>query len=87
MGEQQIMDVARDAIWTLLKVTTPIMLIGLGVGLIIALFQALTQIQELTLTFVPKILVIFIALLFMLPFMMSELSDFMMRMVDRVFGL
>ncbi len=63
MDQAEIMDVAYDAVWTLLKVTTPLMLIALGVGLIIALFQALTQIQEMTLTFVPKILVIFVALL------------------------
>ena len=72
MDQAEIMDVAYDAVWTLLKVTTPLMLIALGVGLIIALFQALTQIQEMTLTFVPKILVIFVALLVLLPWMMTE---------------
>jgi flagellar biosynthetic protein FliQ len=87
MDQAEIMDVAYDAVWTLLKVTTPLMLIALGVGLIIALFQALTQIQEMTLTFVPKILVIFIALLVLLPWMITELTEFMGRMVDHFIGL
>ncbi|HAY47633.1 MULTISPECIES: flagellar biosynthesis protein FliQ [Thalassospira] len=87
MDQAEIMDVAYDAVWTLLKVTTPLMLIALGVGLIIALFQALTQIQEMTLTFVPKILVIFIALLVLLPWMITEMTEFMGRMVDHFIGL
>lgn len=87
MGQAEIMDVAYDAVWTLLKVTGPLMLIALAVGLIIALLQALTQIQEMTLTFVPKILVIFISLLVLLPYMMGELIDFMNRMVDHFIGL
>lgn len=87
MGQAEIMDVAYDAIWTLLKITTPLMLIALGVGLVIALMQALTQIQEMTLTFVPKILVIFIALLVLLPFMMTEMTELMNRMVDHFIGL
>lgn len=87
MDQAEIMDVAYDAVWTLLKVTTPLMLIALGVGLIIALFQALTQIQEMTLTFVPKILVIFVALLVLLPWMMTEMVEFMGRMVDHFIGL
>jgi flagellar biosynthetic protein FliQ len=85
MNQAEIMDVAYDAVWTLIKVSGPIMLIALG--LIIALFQALTQIQEMTLTFVPKILVIFISLLVLLPFMMTELIEFTNRMVDHFVGL
>jgi len=87
MDQAEIMDVAYDAVWTLLKVTTPLMLIALGVGLIVALFQALTQIQEMTLTFVPKILVMFMALLVLLPWMITELTEFMGRMVDHFIGL
>ena len=56
MNEAQALDFMRDAIWTLIIVVAPIMLVGLVVGLIISLFQALTSIQEMTLTFVPKIL-------------------------------
>ena len=87
MGQTEIMDVAYDAIWTLLIVVTPIMLIGLVIGLAVGLFQALTQINEMTLTFVPKILAIFFALLILLPFMMTQLEEFMLRMIDHVISL
>ena len=87
MGQTEIMDVAYDSIWTLLIVVTPIMLIGLVIGLAVGLFQALTQINEMTLTFVPKILAIFLALLILMPFMMMQLEEFMLRMIDYVISL
>ena len=71
MTGAEVLDVGRDAIFTLIKVAGPVMAIGLSVGLIIALFQSLTQIQEMTLTFVPKILAIFASLLILMPFMLS----------------
>jgi len=67
-----------------LKVSSPLMMVGLGVGLTIALFQALTQIQEMTLVFVPKILAIFLALIVMLPFMGSVLGGYMNFIADRI---
>ena len=69
MTGAEVLDVARDAILTLVLVASPLMLIGLVVGVVISLFQALTQIQEMTLVFVPKILAIFVAMLIALPFM------------------
>lgn len=84
MTGAEVLDVGRDAIFTLLKVAGPVMAIGLTVGLIIALFQALTQIQEMTLTFVPKILAIFASLLLLLPFMGSALASFMEEIVARI---
>ena len=86
MDSADIIEVARDAIFTLLTIATPIMLVALLVGLVIALFQALTQIQEMTLTFIPKILAIFISLLVMLPFMGSTLASFMERLATRIIG-
>ena len=61
MTGPEVLDVARDAIITLVLVASPLMLVGLVVGVAISLFQALTQIQEMTLVFVPKILAIFVA--------------------------
>ena len=87
MGQTEIMEVAYDSIWTLLIVVTPIMMIGLVIGLAVGLFQALTQINEMTLTFVPKILAIFVALLILLPFMMAQLEGFMLRIIDHVIAL
>jgi flagellar biosynthetic protein FliQ len=63
MTGPEVLDVSRDAIFTLVVVSSPVMLVGLAVGLAISLLQALTQIQEMTLAFVPKILAIFISLL------------------------
>ena len=84
MTGSEVMDVAQDAIFTLLAVAGPIMIAALVVGLIIAVFQALTQIQEMTLTFVPKIIAIFLALLFFIPMMAANLTGLMDRIVDRI---
>jgi len=67
-------------------VSSPLMLIGLAVGVAISLFQALTQIQEMTLVFVPKILAIFIAMLVALPFMADTLQGHMTRIALRIAG-
>jgi flagellar biosynthetic protein FliQ len=77
-------DLAREAIIVSLKLGAPVMLLSLGIGLLISLFQALTQIQEMTLTFVPKIVVIMTALLLLFPFMLSTLSVFTEHLVSRI---
>lgn len=84
MTGPEVMDVARDAIWTLIVVSSPLMLIGLIVGVAISLLQALTQIQEMTLVFVPKILAIFVAMLVALPFMADALQGQMARLAARI---
>lgn len=84
MSGAEVLDIAREGIWTLLKVAGPLMLAGLGIGIAIALVQALTQIQEMTLVFVPKIFVIFLTLLIMLPFMAQSLEAYMMLIMDHV---
>lgn len=76
MDEAAILEIGQNGIWVVLQLAGPIMLSGLLIGLLIALFQALTTIQEMTLTFVPKILVIFAALIFFMPFMMTTLKEF-----------
>jgi flagellar biosynthetic protein FliQ len=75
----EVLDIGRDAIWTLILVSAPMMLAGLVVGVVIALIQALTQIQEQTLVFVPKILAIFITMLIALPFMGATMNGLMTR--------
>ncbi len=84
MTGTETLDIARDAIWVLLLVSGPLMFVGLLVGLAIALVQALTQIQEMTLVFVPKIVAIFLALLVMLPFMGQALGGLMTRLSERI---
>jgi flagellar biosynthetic protein FliQ len=84
MTGPEVMDVARDAITTLLIVSAPLMLVGLIVGVVISLFQALTQIQETTLVFVPKILAIFLAMLVALPFMADALHSNFLRIAAHI---
>lgn len=87
MNEAIALDIAFEAIRATLLVASPIMIVGLIVGLIIAIFQALTQIQEATLTFVPRILVVFASLLFLLPYMLSVLTDLMEYVMDKAISL
>ena len=86
MTPAEVLDIARDAILTLVLVASPLMLVGLAVGVAISLVQALTQIQEMTLVFVPKILVIFITMLVALPFMADILHGHMNRLAARIIG-
>src|SRR3982751_4066076 len=86
MTGPEVLDVAKDAILTLVVVSSPLMLVGLAVGVAISLFQALTQIQEMTLVFVPKILAIFVAMLLALPFMADALQGHMARLAARIVG-
>jgi flagellar biosynthetic protein FliQ len=79
-----ILDVARDGIVTFLKVGAPLMLVALLIGLVISLLQALTQIQEQTLIYVPKIIAVFAAMLLLLPFMGDALAGYMTRIAMRI---
>lgn len=83
MSEGQLIDILRDAVFVMLKVAAPVLLASLAIGLLISLFQALTQIQEVTLTFVPKIVVVLVVLLASLPFMLHTLIDFTHRALDQ----
>ncbi len=84
MNEADVLEVGREALLVVLKTSGPIMLSGLAIGLIIALFQALTTTQEMTLTFVPKIIVIFFAIIVFLPFMMTTVIEFARHLFDRM---
>lgn len=87
MDAVQALEIGRETLLTMLKIGSPIMLIALIVGLSISLIQALTQIQEITLTFVPKILVIVVSMIFLLPFMLSALIAYTQSLADRIVGL
>lgn len=84
MEGAEVIDVSRDAIWTIIQVGAPVLIVGLVVGVVIALFQALTQIQEMTLVFVPKILAVFFVLMLSLPFMGQAMGGFMGRIMERI---
>jgi len=84
MNQTDVLDIAQGALWVVLMTAGPIMMAGLMVGLIIALFQALTTIQEMTLTFVPKIIIIFVAIVVFLPFMMTTVIEYSLTLFDRI---
>lgn len=87
MNEAEIMDLIRETIWLSIKLSTPIMLVGLVVGVAVALLQALTQIQEVTLVFVPKIIAIFLALFIGMPMFSVILGDFMQVIADKIVSI
>lgn len=84
MNPTEAIEITREAILVLLKISAPTMLIGLAIGLIISLIQALTQIQEATLAFVPKIVIVFLVMILVAPFMYSTLQNFTLQIFDRI---
>jgi flagellar biosynthetic protein FliQ len=84
MNQAEIFAVCQEALFVMLIISAPAMAAALAVGLIISLFQALTQIQETTLTFVPKILAVFVTLAFTMSFMFNELATLTNRLHDRI---
>ncbi|MCQ2740523.1 MAG: flagellar biosynthesis protein FliQ [Alphaproteobacteria bacterium] len=86
MTEVEIFEITREAVFTLLKIVTPIICIALAVGLIIGIFQALTQIQEMTLAFVPKIICVFLALIVLFPFMFNQMQNLSDNLFSKIAG-
>jgi flagellar biosynthesis protein FliQ len=84
MEAEAVIEVGRQAIFVLIKVSAPILLVALGIGLLISLFQALTQMQEATLSFVPKILSIFFALALLLPYIFTHLKALFESIIDKI---
>ncbi len=87
MNSADVMEVSREAVVVMLKIGSPVLLLALTVGLVVSLFQALTQMQEMTLTFVPKALVIVVSLMIFLPFMLGVLVTFTEGLMDRIVAL
>jgi flagellar biosynthetic protein FliQ len=84
MTGAEVLDVGRDAIWLTVQLSAPILIVGLVVGVGVGLFQALTQIQEATLVYAPKIVAIFISLVFFLPMMGALMGGFMREIAARI---
>ena len=84
MNEIEVLDISCDAIFTLLKVVTPVLLVALFIGLIIGIFQALTQIQEMTLAFVPKIIGVFVTIILLFPFMLNQMKTLTEGLFDKI---
>ncbi len=82
MSAEQVIDIAREAIWTILICSAPMLGISLIVGLVISIFQTITSIQEQTLTFVPKFIAIMAVILIAGNWMLNTLSDYIMRLFN-----
>jgi flagellar biosynthetic protein FliQ len=87
MSGAEVLDVGRDAIWLTLQLSAPVLVVGLVVGVGIGLLQALTQVQEQTLVFAPKIVAVFVSLLIFLPLMGALMSGFMHHIAARIAGM
>ena len=84
MNEVEVLDISREAIFTLVKVVTPVLLVALFIGLIVGFFQALPQIQEMTLAFVPKILGVFVTIILLFPFMLNQMQMLTDTLFDKI---
>ena len=84
MEAPEVIEIVRETIYILIIIAAPAMIVALVVGLAIALLQALTQVQEATLTFVPKVLAMLVTLVLALPFMLQTLTDFAMKLQDKI---
>ena len=87
MDKIEVLEVSREVFFVILKTGGPIMAAGLIIGLVIAIFQTLTSIQEMTLTFVPKIIIIFGAVIVFMPFMITTIVEFTRSLYDRISAL
>ena len=84
MNEVEVLDISREAIFTLVKVVTPVLLVALFIGLIVGIFHSLTQIQEMTLAFVPKILGVFVTIILLFPFMLNQMQMLTDTLFDKI---
>ena len=84
MSGAEVLDVGRDAIWLTIQLCAPVLIVGLIVGVGVGLMQALTQIQEATLVYAPKIVAIFLSLLLFLPMMGALMNGFMRQIAARI---
>jgi flagellar biosynthetic protein FliQ len=84
LNEIAVLELGREATWVMMLVAGPLLVVGTVVGVVVALLQALTTIQEMTLTFVPKIVAMLLALVLFLPFMLTTLIEFTQRLFERI---
>lgn len=84
MTPEFVVELATEAITLTILLSLPMLGLGLVVGLMVSVFQAVTQIQEMTLTFVPKILAVFIGLLFAAPWMLEKITSFTIHLIQNI---
>lgn len=84
MTPEFVVSFGQEAIWLTLILGAPLLIVGLAVGLVVSIFQAVTSIQEMTLSFVPKILAVFMALLFFAPWMLEKVTSYTARVIENI---
>lgn len=84
MTQEMVIAIAERAIWIVLIVSGPLLLVALIIGLIVSIFQATTSIQEQTLAFVPKIIAVLLAIIFFGPFMISQMTDYIYDILNNL---
>lgn len=84
MSQEMVVSIAEGAIYMVLVTSVPLLAVALIVGLLVSVFQATTSIQEQTLAFVPKIVAVFLALIFFAPFILSQLSSYFTDILDNL---
>ena len=84
MTPEFVIEFAKQAIVLTIYLSMPMLGLGLLAGLVVSVFQAVTQIQEMTLTFVPKIIAVFLGLLFAAPWMLEEITSFTRRVIENI---
>jgi len=84
MNEAMIIDMTRDALFITLLISGPMLLVGLVVGLVVGVFQAITQIHEMTLTFIPKIVAVGLVMILLLPWMLQKFSDYTINLFSMI---
>ncbi|MGI5978952.1 MAG: flagellar biosynthesis protein FliQ [Oscillospiraceae bacterium] len=87
MTQNEALSLLKDAIWLILKLAAPLLIVSIVIGLIISIFQAATQIHEQTLTFVPKIVAIALLLIILGSWMLSGMTDFFQSLMNYAAGL
>jgi flagellar biosynthesis protein FliQ len=84
MNQNVIIDITRQTLWIIIKVSAPILIVSLVVGLIVSILQTVTSIQEQTLTFVPKFLAIFLVIMLIGGWIMTEIRDFTIELMNNL---
>ena len=81
MSPEVVLDLTQNAMWTAVLVAAPMLMVALGVGLIIGMFQAATQINEMTLSFIPKLFALFLTLVFAGPWLLATLTNYTQQLI------
>ncbi len=84
MTPEMVLDIGRDSLWVIALLAAPLLLSALGIGLLVGMIQAATQIQEMTLTFIPKLIVLALALLIAGPWMLGVLTDYSINLIQSI---